>query len=115
MYICNTKFDRFGNAKHLSRKDKNDENLPTYPAFLKLFCQTSPVCNTRSENTVGKGKKMPVTSNFSFSNSVFYFLENVLPFSSNLNLSSANSLDEYKLSAGKGLSLKNVGRARNCW
>ena len=42
------------------------------------------------ENTVGKGE-IAVTSNFSFSHSVFYPLENFLPFSSNLTLLSATS------------------------
>ena len=49
--------------------------------------------------TLWEKEKLLVTSNFSFSDSVFYPLDNFLPFSSNLKLSSANSfsLEESKI------------------
>ena len=51
--------------------------------------------------TLSEKEELLVTSNFSFSHSVFFsfFLDNFLPFSSNLKLSSANffSLEESKI------------------
>ena len=55
--------------------------------------------------TLREKKKLLVTSNFSFSHSVSIRMDNVLPFSSNLKLSSANSfsLEESKFRRlGKG-------------
>ena len=50
------------------------------------------------ENTVGQGE-IARNNNFSFFRSVFYSLDNFMPFSSNLKLSSANSfsLEESKI------------------
>ena len=65
--------------------------FPTKPWFLR-------VCTTSLLKTL-------VTSNFSFSHSFSTHLENFLPFSSNLKLSSANSfsLEESKICRlGKG-------------
>ena len=57
--------------------------FPDKPWFLR-------VCSRSLLKTLSENKKLLVTSNFSFSHSVFY-LENCLPFSSNLKLSSAKS------------------------
>ena len=62
------------------------------------------VCSTSLLKTLLGKEKLLVTSNFSFSNSVFC-LKSFLPFSSNLKLSSANSfsLEESKIChLGKG-------------
>ena len=48
-------------------------------------------CSTSLLKTLRKKEKLLVTSNFSFSHGVFYLLGEFLPFSSNLELSSANS------------------------
>ena len=60
------------------------------------FFQNQPwflhVCSTNLSKTLWEKEKLLVKSNFSFSHSVFFILlENFLPFSSNLKLSSANS------------------------
>ena len=49
--------------------------------------------------TLWEKEKLLITSNFSFSHSVFYLLDNFLPFSSNLKFSSANffSLEKAKI------------------
>ena len=61
--------------------------------------------SSRIEKTVGK-EKLLISSNFSFSHNVFYpFIENFLPLSSDLKLSSAKSfsLEEPKICRlGKG-------------
>ena len=73
--------------------------FPNSPWFL---C----VCSTSLLKTLLEKEKLLIMSNFSFSYSVFYPLtENFLPFSSNLKLSSANSLslEESKICClGKG-------------
>ena len=51
------------------------------------------VCCTRLLKTRWGKEKLLVTSNFSFSRSVFYLFESFLPFSLNLKLSSANSFN----------------------
>ena len=64
------------------------------------------VCSTRLLKTLWEKEKLLVTSNFSFSHCFFTRLENFIPFSLNLKLSSANyfSLEESKnLSFGKWL------------
>ena len=74
--------------------------FPDKPWSLR-FCSTSLLKKT-TEN-----EKLLVTSNFSFSHSVFTLLENFLPFLSNLKLLSANSfiLEESKICRlGKGLN-----------
>ena len=64
------------------------------------------VCSVSLFKILSEEEKLLVTSNFSFSHRVFYYF---LPFSSNLELSSANSfsLEESKICRlGKGLYLK---------
>ena len=58
--------------------------FPNKPWFLR-------VCSTSLLKTLWEKEKLLVTSNFSFSLGVFYPLQNFLPFSSNMKLSSANS------------------------
>ena len=58
--------------------------FPNKPWFLR-------VCSTSLLKTLGEKEKLLVTSNFSFSHSVSTLLENFLPFSLNLKLSSANA------------------------
>ena len=75
--------------------------FPNKPWFLCVCC-TSPL------RTLREKKKLLITSNFSFSLSVSTELDNCLPFSSNLELSSGNafSLEGSKnLLFGKGLKL----------
>ena len=65
-----------------------DDNLlnpfPNKPWFLR-FCSTSLL------KTLWEKEKLLLTSNFSFSHTVFYSFKTFLPFSSNLKLLSANS------------------------
>ena len=71
---------------------------PNKPLFLRVY-------STSLWKTLWEKEKLLVVSNFSFSHSVFTCLENSLPFSSNLKLSSANSssLEESKICHfGKG-------------
>ena len=66
--------------------------FPNKPWFLR-------VCSTSLLKTLWEKEKLLVTSNFSFSNSVFYPFEDFcFPFLSNLKLSSANSfsLEEFE-------------------
>ena len=59
--------------------------FPNKPWFL---C----VCSTSLLKTLWEKEQLLIMSNFSFSHSVFHLgLENTLPFSSNLKLSTANS------------------------
>ena len=85
-----------------------NEFFPTVPLTSKrkknklTLSQTSPgFCMYKSfENTVRKKEKLLITSNFSFSHSVFY-----LPFSSNSKMSPAKSFSLEKsiiCSLGKG-------------
>ena len=69
--------------------------LPNKPWFLR-------VCSTSLLKTLLEKKKLLVTSNFFFSNSVFYPLENFPPFSSYLKFASENSfgLEIYCLEKG---------------
>ena len=73
--------------------------FPNKPWFLR-------VCSTSLLKTLWEKEKLLVKSNFSkFSHSIFPPLENFLPFSFNLKLSSANSfsLEESKICRlGKG-------------
>ena len=72
--------------------------FPNKPRILR-------VCIASFLKTLKEKEKLLITSNFSFSHSVFYLLENFLPFSSSLKLSSANSfsLEESKICClGKG-------------
>ena len=55
------------------------------------------------ENTAGKKKKLLVTSNFSFSHSIFYLLGELFAFSSKSKMSSANS---FKLEGSKVCGLE---------
>ena len=50
-------------------------------------------CNKNLLKTLWEKEKLLVTSNFSFSHSVFYSLGKFPPFSSNLKLSFANSFN----------------------
>ena len=59
--------------------------FPNKPCFL---C----VCSTSLWKTLWDEEKLIVTSTFSFSHSVFCWFGELLPFSSNLKLSSANSV-----------------------
>ena len=73
--------------------------FPNKPWFLR-------VCSKSLLKTLWEKEKLLITSNFSFSHSVFYPLRELSIISSNLKLSSANSfnLEESKmLSFGKGL------------
>ena len=58
--------------------------FPNNPWFLH-------VCSTYLLKTLREKEKLLVTSNFSFSQGVFYTFGEFLSFSSNLKLSSANS------------------------
>ena len=72
--------------------------FPNNPWFLR-------VCSTSLLKTLWEKEKLLITSNFSFSHSVFYPFEELLPFLSNLKLLSANSfcLEESKICRlGKG-------------
>ena len=72
--------------------------FPNKPWFLR-------VCSISLLKTPWEKEKLLVTSNFSFSHSVFYPFKKILPFSSNLKLSSANylSLGQSKICRlGKG-------------
>ena len=72
--------------------------FPNKPCFLSV-CSTGPL------KTLWEKDKSLIMSNFSFSHSVFYRLENFLSFSSSLKLLSANSfsLEESKICClGKG-------------
>ena len=63
------------------------------------------VCSTSLLKTLLEKEKLLVTSNFSFSHSVFHPFGELLPFLSNMKLSSANSfsLEESKICClGKG-------------
>ena len=51
-----------------------------------------PVCSASLLKTLWEKEKLLVTSNFSFSHSVFYPFVDFSPFTRNLKLSSANSL-----------------------
>ena len=57
--------------------------FPNKPWFLR-------VCSTSLSKTLWEKEKLLVTSNFSFSHSVFYPFTYILPFTYNLKLSSAN-------------------------
>ena len=78
---------------------KTADLFPNKPLVLR-------VCNTSLLKTLWEKEKLLVTSNFSFSHIVFFFLwENFLPFSSYLKLSSANPFnsEESKMCGlGKG-------------
>ena len=81
--------------------------------FLRVCC-TSPL------KTLQEKEKLLVMGNFSFYYSVFYLLNNFLPFSSTLKFSSANSfsLEESKIChLGKGQNLSNYNdlKTRNYW
>ena len=75
-------------------------SFPNKPWFLRV-CSPSPL------KTLWKKENLLVTSIFSFPPVFSTLFENFLPFSSNLKLSSANSLsleESYKLSIGKVLN-----------
>ena len=75
--------------------------FPNKPWFLRVYSKNLL-------KTLWEKEKLLVTSNFSFSHSVFYPLRELSVISSNLKLSSANSfnLEESKmLSFGKGLNI----------
>ena len=79
---------------HCSQREKYCHNFkvfnpfPNKPGLLRVY-------STSRLKTPWVNEKLPLTSNFPFSHSVFYpcsiFLENFLPFLSNLKLLSANS------------------------
>ena len=71
----------------------NFNPFPNKPWFLRVCC-------TSLLKTVWEKEKLLLTSNFSFSHSVFHPFGNFLPFLSNLKLLSANyfSLEESKIS-----------------
>ena len=75
-------------------------------AFLPLFLC---VCSASFKNTVGKGE-IARTSNISFFHSVFNRFVNFLQFSSNLDLSSANS---FSLEESKN-RLWELDKTRHC-
>ena len=73
-------------------------SFPNKPWFLRVF-------STSLLKTLWGKEKLLVTSNFPFTHSVFYCLENFLQFSSNLKLSSADcfNFEESKICClGKG-------------
>ena len=70
----------FSNNRNISKVNP----FPNKPWF---FC----VCSTSLLKTLWKKEKLLVSSNFSFSHIFSTHLENFLPFSSNVKLSSANS------------------------
>ena len=75
--------------------------FPNKPWFLR-------VCTRSLLKTLWEREKLLVMRNFSFSGSVYYPLRQLLPFLSNLKLSSANSfsLEESVISRlGKGYSV----------
>ena len=81
-------------------------SFPKKPWFLR-------VCSTILLKTLWEKKKLLVMSNFSFSHSVFYPLQELLfPFLSKLKMLSANcfSLEESKICrmGGKGLTLSQI-------
>ena len=94
MYIS-TVFDSYKNVIPLS----NSTLFQTSPCFLR-------VCNTSLLKIQWEKEKLLVTSNFYFSHCVYYpYLESLLPFPSNLKLSSAITfcLEESKFCRlGKG-------------
>ena len=79
-------FKLFSLGNHFEYEPCSFNLFPNKPWFLR-------VCSTVLLKTLWEKEKLFVTSNFSFSQSVFYPLKNFQPFSSNLKLSSANSLN----------------------
>ena len=90
--------------KYLFKTPKYINSFPNKPWFLHL-------CSTSLLKTLWEKEKLLVTSNFSFSHSVFCpFWRTFPPFSSNLKLSSGNSfsLEESEICRlGKGYSSTN--------
>ena len=75
--------------------------FPNKPLFLH-------VSSTSLLKTLWEIEKLVITSNFSFFHNVFYPLENSLPFSSKLELSSANifHLEESKICSWERVKIR---------
>ena len=69
------------------KSEHNDKNVTPFPNKPWILC----VCSTGLLKTLWEKNKLFAASNFSFSHSFSSRFENILPMSSNLKLSSANS------------------------
>ena len=79
---CRLQLFQFGRVKNFVVW----ENVNPFPIEPWFLC----VCSTSLLKTLWEKQKLLVTSIFSISHSVFYLLDNFLPFSSNSKLLSAN-------------------------